>query len=233
MPKGHPKNGRRAPGAGRPKGNKPCLVVRGSRSTQSVQKKDDGQISRKPLLVGVVGGPGSGKNTLCRLLVADFDFEHLDIEKLMCEEVELGTSLGREIKSNLQEQNAEAISSQLLKNAVARKHQANNFFLGGFPRSLEQARFIEQEIGPLCCVVFLETSFYTMAERIKERDGLAMVERKARAFVHKTWPVIEHYTDTGTICVVQADQSATSVAAEVKFYLGHILMAEGFGYSLK
>ncbi|XKL67732.1 hypothetical protein PGB90_003223 [Kerria lacca] len=49
-------------------------------------------------VIWVIGGPGSGKGTLCELLSKNHNFYHISIGNLLRDEVKLGSNLGQEIE---------------------------------------------------------------------------------------------------------------------------------------
>jgi len=180
-----------------------------------------------PFVVFVAGGPGSGKGTQCSKLKEDFNFVHLSTGDLMREEVAAETYLGTEIYKHMQSGTLvpDTITLQLLKKTMIKHQDTNRFLLDGFPRSLEQAKRFEQEIGEVAFVLYFEASHETMKARIAERavkapgrvdDNPQTVEKRLKIFEEQTMPVIKYYGPIGKIRKANAEKDMDEVYMEAK-----------------
>ena len=98
-----------------------------------------------------IGGPGTGKGTLCEKLVKDWEFVHLSAGDLLRKEQERpGSQYGELIKKFIQEGEIVPmeITVGLLQNAMTewiRKDQ-RKFLIDGFPRKMDQALAFEANV---------------------------------------------------------------------------------------
>ena len=90
----------------------------------------------------MLGPPGSGKGTVSERLAEEFDLLHISVGALLRQEAKGKTSLGKEISRSVEK--GELVSHELVVK-IARKAigKSEHFILDGFPRSLDQARAIE------------------------------------------------------------------------------------------
>jgi UMP-CMP kinase len=88
----------------------------------------------------VLGGPGSGKGTLCKDLVRDHSFVHLSAGDLLREERDSGSPQGDLINQLILEGKIVPvqITVNLIKKAMEQQGWSNSkFLIDGFPRNLD------------------------------------------------------------------------------------------------
>lgn len=104
----------------------------------------------KPLVVFVLGGPGSGKGTQCTRIVNDFGYVHLSAGDLLREEMNSGSKHGEMISTMIK--NGEIVPSvvtvNLLKTAIE-KSGKDKFLVDGFPRNQENNSSWEENVCTL------------------------------------------------------------------------------------
>ena len=123
----------------------------------------------------VLGGPGCGKGTVCKKLVADHGFVHLSAGDLLREERDSGSPDGAMINDMIQKGEIVpvAITVNLLKKAME-KHgwTSKKFLIDGFPRNEENKEgwnSIMSEHADMKFVLFLDCSEEAMIDRVKKR----------------------------------------------------------------
>jgi len=114
-----------------------------------------------------VGPPASGKGTVASKLAKEFGLTHISPGEMLREEVIKKTSLGEEIDKYISKGRLvpDHIVSDMVKLKI-REHP--NFILDGFPRTLEQAKILDDFVK-VDLVIFLEISEETAVERISGR----------------------------------------------------------------
>ena len=114
-----------------------------------------------------IGPPGSGKGTVARKLVKDFNLTHISPGEMLREEVFKKTSLGEEIDKYISK--GHLVPDHMVSDIVKLKIRAHpDFILDGFPRALEQAKILEN-FTKIDLVIFLDIPEKTAVERLSGR----------------------------------------------------------------
>ena len=184
----------------------------------------------EPNIVFVIGGPGSGKGTMCELAELQLGWIHLSSGELLRAERERGGDTASQI--------AEAISAgklvsdeivvALLKKEMERQTRITgkcNFLLDGFPRSLSnfeawQKKSTSEE--PLPQMVYFECPYPVLEQRILARakytgrvdDNLESVKHRFDTFKAETLPVVEFFTEKGRCDTIDTGQDRQTVYAQ-------------------
>ena len=112
----------------------------------------------RPRTVFVTGGPGSGKGTQCAVLVKELKYEHTSIGDLMRNEIKQGTPDGLAVEAIVKSGNLvpKEMTVDLLLKTLA-KLKARTVLIDGFPRSTEQAVYLEQITQPIDFILHFDT----------------------------------------------------------------------------
>ncbi len=90
----------------------------------------------------ILGPPGSGKGTIAERLEKEFRWKHISAGELLREEVAKGTTIGRDIQKVLEK--GRLVPNELVNDIVRLEIQGRkHYILDGFPRSIEQAKHIQ------------------------------------------------------------------------------------------
>lgn len=96
-------------------------------------------MTRKPEVLFILGGPGSGKGTLCRYIVERYGYVHLSAGDLLREErAKPGSQYGELIETHIKNGTIVAveITCSLLDRAMRTSDNPHNrFLIDGFPRN--------------------------------------------------------------------------------------------------
>lgn len=157
----------------------------------------------------ILGGPGTGKGTQCAKLVNDFKYHHISTGDLIREEIAKKSKLGEaciSYTSNGKLVPFELIISLLIK-AILNK-QGNNFLIDGFPRSMEQALYLDKYIKEIKVILNIHASYDTSLNRILGRgltSGRAddaqveTIKSRLQEFKDMSFPVINYYHKYGVV----------------------------------
>jgi adenylate kinase len=172
----------------------------------------------------ILGGPGSGKGSLCSQLP---QFRHLSVGDLQREEAKRDTELGRQLRASLAagQLTPDATTVSLLVSALDERP----VLLDGFPRTEAQMRLFEAEVGhgPELAI-YLLCSDATMRQRIAKRNerraddiDSAAVERRLQISRDVSIKVIE-FIRPEKFFFIDAEQSKEQVLAAVNDVLNKI-----------
>ena len=179
----------------------------------------------------VLGGPGSGKGTLCSDLVRDHGFVHLSAGELLRAERDSGSPQGDLINSTILSGKIVPvdITANLLLTAMKNLGWTQKTFLiDGFPRNYDNCEGFERILGPFVnmpFMIFLECTKETMIKRISKRasesttlrndDNDQVLIKRFDTFHAETMPVIEKYEKEGKVQYIDANRSAPEVTQTV------------------
>ena len=177
---------------------------------------DPRQPCPKPNVVFVLGGPGTGKGTMCELAESQLGWTHLSTGELLRAERKAGGPTADTIEKHLTAGKLapNEIVMELLKNAmenVTRLTGRNNFLLDGFPRSLNNLEGWYDIFGredELPKMLYLECPYAVLEKRILSRarytgrsdDNIESVKLRFDTFKAETLPTVELFKSKG-LCV--------------------------------
>ena len=174
----------------------------------------------------VLGGPGSGKGTLCKKLKEFFNCEHLscgDILRNIVDKKEYKNWKNIENKVNSGGFLKPQEMVELIKYEYNNLSKSNIIFLDGFPRIKENDEEWYKtmtEISDIIGVLYLECSKETMKKRILERKDIrndkdiSTIEKRISHFYEQTIPIIDEYTKKNLTIKISSEQDIEEVFKE-------------------
>jgi adenylate kinase family enzyme len=186
----------------------------------------------RPNVVFVLGGPGSGKGTMCALAQAQLGWVHLSTGDLLRAERERGGETAAEIERYITagELVPNEITVTLLKSAMdttMRTTGQTNFLLDGFPRSLDNMEGWYAIFGrdaELPTMLHFECPYAVLEKRILGRakysgrsdDNVASMKLRFDTFKAKTLPTLQLFKSKNKVIHVDASQGRVDVYTLVK-----------------
>lgn len=122
----------------------------------------------------LLGAPGAGKGTQCKRLVSQYGVAHLSSGDILRQERTQGTELGRTAQQYMDSGALvpDDLIIEMMRKAMGRSPKAG-YVLDGFPRTLNQARALDQALAaagsPIDLVVNLEVDDAIIADRMSGR----------------------------------------------------------------
>ncbi|KAE8452271.1 hypothetical protein EG329_000971 [Mollisiaceae sp. DMI_Dod_QoI] len=176
-------------------------------------------------VIFVLGGPGVGKGTQCKMLTEEYRLCHLSVgDVLRAETMRPRSQYAEIILENMREGRIgpPRITITLLATAMREKFEKEEisiFLIDGFPRKMDQADLFESEICPPVLVVFLDCPQETLQKRLANRaqtssrldDGPDTVKKRFTTFVETSMPVIQHYMTQDRLYQVDASHEISVV----------------------
>jgi len=193
---------------------------------------DPRQPCPKPNVVFVLGGPGTGKGTMCELAEIQLGWTHLSTGELLRAERQTGGARANIIEKCLAvgKLAPTEIVLTLLKNAMentTRTTGKNNFLLDGFPRSLTNLggwyEIFGREID-LPKMLYLECPYAVLEQRILGRanftgrsdDNVESIKLRFETFKAETLPTVELFRSKNLCIEIDTSQDRQTVYDQVK-----------------
>lgn len=179
----------------------------------------------------MLGGPGSGKGTLCSKLVEELGFVHLSAGELLREERNSGSENGELINTFIK--NGEIVPVKITVNLIKKameKHgwNKNKYLIDGFPRSQGNKdgwTEVMEDITDMKFVLFLDCEEDKMIERINQRaseskvkrvdDNIEALRKRFKTFKEQSMPIVEFYEKLGKVKKIDANQPKDKVYEDV------------------
>jgi len=180
-----------------------------------------------PNVVFVLGGPGTGKGTMCELAESQLGWNHLSTGDLLRAEREAGGPAAATIEEFITAGKLvpNEIVVALLKNAmetITRTTGRNNFLLDGFPRSLTNLEAWYDIFGrdtELPKMLYFECPYEVLEERVLARskytgrsdDNLKSLKQRFDTFKAETLPTVELFKGKNKCVEIDTSQSRQAV----------------------
>ena len=162
----------------------------------------------------LLGPPGSGKGTVAEKLEKEFHLISISAGELLREEVNKKTSIGKEIKKCIDRGDLvpDEFVTQLIRLEIERK---DNYILDGFPRSIEQAKAVEDL--HISTVIYLNVPEKVAVERLSGRRVCTKGEHSyhLKYLPPKKAGICDH---DGTTLVLRKDDVPKVVRERFKVY---------------
>lgn len=190
----------------------------------TVKEADATVAVKKPIVVFVLGGPGSGKGTQCANIVEHFGYTHLSAGDLLRAEIKSGSENGTMIQTMIKEGKIvpSEVTIKLLQKAMQESGN-DKFLIDGFPRNEENRAAFEAvtKIEPEF-VLFFDCSEEEMERRIlnrnqgREDDNIETIRKRFNVFLESSLPVVQYYEAKGKVRKIDAAKPIAEVFDAVK-----------------
>ncbi|XP_024987790.1 UMP-CMP kinase 3-like isoform X2 [Cynara cardunculus var. scolymus] len=179
---------------------------------------------KKPKVIFVLGGPGSGKGTQCANIVEHFGYTHLSAGDLLRAEIKSGSENGTMIQNMIKEGKIvpSEVTIKLLEKAIS-ENENDKFLIDGFPRNEENRAAFESVTGIVPeFVLFFDCPEEEMEKRLlgrnqgREDDNIDTIRKRFRVYMESSLPVIEYYNSKEKVRKIDAAKPVGEVFEAVK-----------------
>ena len=154
------------------------------------------------------GPPGAGKGTQAKYLVKRLNAFQISTGEILREEIKKNTEIGKKISYDMNDGKfvSDEIVNNLIKDIVFDIKKKNRLIFDGYPRSLTQAKNLNQLLDEtnqkIDFIFFLNVNKETILNRIKKRkvlenrsdDDSDTIIKRYDTYMETTKPVLDYYS---------------------------------------
>ena len=184
----------------------------------------------------LLGPQGSGKGTQAKRIAAEYGIAHIATGDMLRAAIAAQTELGKRVQPLYESGRLvpDELMIELIRERLEQDDAAAGFVLDGFPRTMPQARALDEmlrEVGrELTAVFVLQLSDEECVARLVRRaevegradDTLEAIRTRLALYHKETEPVVEYYRTQGHVVTIHGDRPIDGVFVEIQQALDHV-----------
>lgn len=176
------------------------------------------------MILILLGPPGSGKGTVAELIHEKYSYPIIASGELLRKEITQETAVGQNISNLLTDGELvpDSIINALITERIEKLESGTSFILDGYPRTLNQAHALEQQIDEKLLIFYLNIPKDILMERLLERersdDTKEIIENRFDVYQKDTEPLIRYYLQSNRLITI-TKESSKKVLREIKPFL--------------
>ena len=173
-----------------------------------------------------LGPPGAGKGTQAKALAEHWNIPHISTGEILRQGLQEQTALGIKAQSYMDrgELVPDILVQEMVQERLNQPDAQHGWILDGFPRTVNQAVFLEELLVKLDqsgeMVVSLEVPDDVVVARLLARgrkdDSEDVIRRRLEVYRLETAPLINHYHERQKLLKVNGNQSLEEVTTEME-----------------
>jgi len=168
----------------------------------------------------LIGPQGSGKSTQGKLLAEFLQIPYISTGDIFRQIAAKETEEGKKIKQTIESGYLvdDQTTADLLEKRIKEADCQNGFILDGYPRNLEQVKFIP--VLNFDKVLYISVPEQEVVERLLKRgrpdDTEEGVKRRLNLYREQTQPLLDYYKVQGTLIEIDGTGDIQKVQDEIK-----------------
>ncbi len=186
------------------------------------------------------GPPGAGKGTQADFLIDNYKLIHLSTGDLLRSQIAAKTSLGIEAKSFMDKGFLvpDSIVIGMIKSKLQENKDAKGFIFDGFPRTVEQAKALDellnQHATPVSGMLSLEVEKEELINRLLSRgktsgrpddQDVSIIENRILEYNKKTMPLKDYYSAQNKCFSINGMGSIDDIAKRLSNAVNALMVA--------
>lgn len=172
-----------------------------------------------------LGAPGSGKGTQAGAIIDRYGLASVSMGDMLRQAVSDNTSAGKTANEFMSAGKLvpDEIVVKIIEDRLAKSDCANGFLMDGFPRSIVQAKVLDEMLNrtnkKIDHVVFLDVKEEELVTRLKGRgrsdDTEETVRARLQVYRQNTEPLVEYYKSLSLLRHVDGAGDLDSIASRI------------------
>ena len=179
-----------------------------------------------------LGPPGSGKGTQAKILSENMNIVHISTGEIFRQQITENTDYGIMINQYLKKGCLvpDNITNKIVENKINEKGSTRGFILDGYPRTINQAGFLES-IATIDFVINFIISKKTTIARILKRKDLdrekrnddmeEVIEKRLKEYNFKTKPLIDYYEKKSILINLDGEGTIEDISKKIQEKISH------------
>jgi adenylate kinase len=207
------------------------VSLKGNRSIEEVQESIreliDKELSKKLMNIVMFGYPGSGRGSQGLAIAKKYDLEFVATGKMLDEEVQKGTDLGKRIEKlyTSGELVPDEIVVPLIEKKIEHSEGVKGFIFKGFPRTLVQSYILDGILkkhgSSITKIIEIQVDTLELIRRLDKRSktdkqmpydsSTQKIVKRLEEHRNKTLPVIEKYKEVHEVSEIDGEADFDTV----------------------
>ena len=179
------------------------------------------------------GPPGAGKGTQAKHLVKKLNSFQISTGDMLRDEIKKNTEIGKNIINDMNDGKFvdDLLVNKLIENAVFDPQKKDRLIFDGYPRSLTQAKNLEDLLNKsqqkINFVFFLNVNKETIIKRIKKRkieenrtdDDLNTILKRYDTYMQTTKPVLDFYSKNPNFYELDGSTKIEEITSKIESFI--------------
>jgi adenylate kinase len=179
------------------------------------------------------GPPGAGKGTQARYLVKKLNAFQISTGDMLRDEIQNDTEIGKKIINDMNDGKFvnDEIVNELIKKAIFDPQKKNNLIFDGYPRSISQAKNLENLLKDshqkIDFIFFLNVNKETIIKRIEKRkilekrsdDDSNTLIKRYETYMETTRPVLDFYSKNINFYEIDGAQEINEITTKIDAFI--------------